>query len=152
MGQAKRRALKQILFERDGWQDEDGAWRAECSFGCGFVLDFRHATIDRFPVPGREGGCYIASNTRLACGPCNSEDGGNYNRDGGVQGYIPPMTKTVREAIRREKRDELYQQSPEAQTERQRRDVLKTKHKKLARANSDVEGRSNQHGIRMDLQ
>jgi len=137
MSQGNRRALKQLIFERDGWceKGEDGSarWLAECSFECGDVLDFRHATIDRFPVPGREGGRYILSNVRLACNPCNSEEGGNYNREGGVQGYIPPMRRELRDFVRKEKRDELYQKA-----------VKNVK-------NVVVEGKSNDHGVRMDL-
>lgn len=73
----RRRKLKQRLFERDGWQ-HDGVWLAWCAFECGTPLVFDTATIDRYPIAGRDGGIYVAENTRLACEPCNTADGGKY--------------------------------------------------------------------------
>lgn len=54
-------------------------WYADCAFGCGAVLTYNTATIDRYPTPGRCGGTYHIDNTRLACQPCNSNDGGSYS-------------------------------------------------------------------------
>lgn len=72
----QRKQRKQRLFQRDGWLDgSDREWKAVCAFGCGEVLTFETATVDRWPVPGRCGGTYRIANTRLACGPCNWRDG-----------------------------------------------------------------------------
>lgn len=66
-----RRRRKQWLLDTFG----DGI-KAPCSFGCGTELDFTTMTVDRFPVPGCEGGKYIRSNIRPACAKCNTADGG----------------------------------------------------------------------------
>lgn len=50
---------------------------APCSF-CQVGLDFESITVDRYPVPGAEGGRYVRGNIRPACGPCNSTHGGAY--------------------------------------------------------------------------
>ena len=68
----KKRKLKEKLFKRDGWQDSDGYWYANCEFGCGEILIFRTATLDRYPIMGNRGGQYEMDNLRLACQPCNS--------------------------------------------------------------------------------
>jgi len=117
--------LRAMLFQRDGWQAADGQWQARCAFGCGAIISGRAATIDRYPVPGRFGGTYVLTNTRLACGPCNWRDGGKY-----VQ---PPheRPKSIEKLSKRESR--LIE-------------GLKARKRKL-----DVEGRYNGHGIRMDL-
>jgi hypothetical protein len=50
---------------------------AFCGFhGCGVELDFNTITVDRFPVPGCEGGRYVRGNIRPACLKCNTADGG----------------------------------------------------------------------------
>jgi len=77
---SQRRAIKKALFERDGWI-EDGHWFCECQFGCGTVLDWDSATIDRYPIPGRQHGRYVVENTRLACGPCNWKDGSKHQKE-----------------------------------------------------------------------
>lgn len=42
---------------------------------CDEVLTFDTVTADRYPISGKEGGRYIRSNIRPACGSCNSSDG-----------------------------------------------------------------------------
>lgn len=64
-----RRRRKLFLLERDG----DGTWVA--CYACGLMLDIRTLTVDRI-VPACQGGRYIRSNIRAACGACNSETGG----------------------------------------------------------------------------
>lgn len=71
---SSKNALKQRAFKRDGWQDEHGNWFADCAFGCGDILDHRHATLDRHPIMGQNGGKYTLDNVRLACAPCNSRN------------------------------------------------------------------------------
>jgi hypothetical protein len=70
-----RRVRKQWLLTEFG----DGA-TAPCSFGCGTVLTFETVTVDRYPVPGCQGGRYVRGNMRPACGPCNSVYGGSVRR------------------------------------------------------------------------
>lgn len=53
--------------------------QAPCSF-CGEILSFDDVTVDRWPVPGCEGGTYEEGNIRPACGPCNSKHGGALRR------------------------------------------------------------------------
>lgn len=48
---ANRRARKLWLLEQFG----DGT-SAPCSFGCGTVLTLDTVTVDRFPIPGCQGG------------------------------------------------------------------------------------------------
>lgn len=69
---AQRRARKAWLlltFDLDL-----GPERARCSF-CQAEVTFDTITVDRFPVPGIEGGRYVRGNIRPACGSCNSLDG-----------------------------------------------------------------------------
>ena len=70
-----RHELKKALFKRQGWKENE-QWFAMCAFGCGVKISWGSATIDRHPTPGRFGGKYELSNTRLTCGPCNWSDGG----------------------------------------------------------------------------
>lgn len=76
------KGLKRKLFERDGWQESEGQWRAMCSFKCGTVLNFKTATVDRYPIMGMHQGRYLLENTRLACMPCNTR-GANHKLESG---------------------------------------------------------------------
>lgn len=67
---ASRRVRKQWLLDTFG----DGE-SAECSFGCGVRVDFTTITVDRYPIPGIEGGTYKRDNIRPACMKCNASDG-----------------------------------------------------------------------------
>ncbi len=69
-GSAARRARKVWLLGHFG----DGE-KAECAFGCGSVVDLDTITVDRFPVPGCQGGTYARGNIRPACSACNSSRG-----------------------------------------------------------------------------
>ena len=64
-----RRKRKQWLLDEFG----DGT-TAPCSF-CGCELTFETLTVDRFPIPGCEGGTYSRGNIQPACGADNSRDG-----------------------------------------------------------------------------
>jgi hypothetical protein len=68
-----RRRRRQWLLDTFG----DGT-SAPCSLQLrcdGTALTLDTVTVDRFPVPGIEGGTYERGNIRPACGPCNSADG-----------------------------------------------------------------------------
>jgi hypothetical protein len=39
---------------------------------CGVRLTAETLTLDRYPVPGREGGGYTRNNVRPMCAPCNN--------------------------------------------------------------------------------
>lgn len=66
-GNTKQRAArKQQVLEEHG----DGTF-AECSFGCGTVLDWFTVTLDRI-FPGVFGGTYDPCNLKPACIRCNS--------------------------------------------------------------------------------
>lgn len=70
-GSAKdRRIRKQWLLDFFG----DGT-HAKCSF-CPTLVDFDTISVDRYPIPGCEGGTYKRGNIRPACESCNSSDGG----------------------------------------------------------------------------
>lgn len=43
---------------------------------CPTMLDIVTLTIDRYPIPGCQGGTYRRGNIRPMCGPCNSALGG----------------------------------------------------------------------------
>lgn len=67
-----RRVRRQWLLDTFG----DGK-EAQCAFdNCSTMLTFNTITVDRFPIPGIEGGRYIRGNIRPACGYHNSKDGG----------------------------------------------------------------------------
>jgi hypothetical protein len=51
----------------------DEAW---CEFNCGTILTIETITVDRYPIPGCDGGKYVKGNIRPACAKCNSEHGG----------------------------------------------------------------------------
>lgn len=66
-----RRVRRQWLLDTFG-----NGTIAFCGFhGCGEVLTFDTITVDRFPIPGCEGGTYRRGNIRPACGHCNYADG-----------------------------------------------------------------------------
>lgn len=54
--------------------------KTTCSFQCGAVLTMDTITVDRFPVPGAQGGTYARGNIRPACAPCNSKYGATVRR------------------------------------------------------------------------
>jgi hypothetical protein len=66
-----RRVRRQWLIDTFG----DGK-EAQCAFDdCSQMLDIHTITVDRFPIPGVEGGRYVRGNIRPACGYHNSQDG-----------------------------------------------------------------------------
>lgn len=97
---AYRRWLKAELFRRAGCEGRRGQ-RAPCAFGCGTVLTFTTATLDRYPIPGRDGGTYHIDNVRLACRSCNSGDGAVNSRASSV---TAGMTRAQRRRWKRETR------------------------------------------------
>lgn len=87
-----RRIRKAWLLEQFG-----NGKRARCST-CPTWLTFETITVDRWPVPGCEGGRYVRGNIRPMCGPCNSRDGsylGHERRraaEGELWRYAIPVT------------------------------------------------------------
>ena len=69
---ACRRVRKLWLIATYGWPDVG----LVCCWLCELVLDLQTLTVDRYPVPGVEGGRYTRDNIRPACPPCNSSTGG----------------------------------------------------------------------------
>lgn len=65
-----RRIRKQWLLDTFG----DGI-TAPCAF-CAEPVEFTTMTVDRYPLPGCQGGRYVRGNIRPACAPCNSMYGG----------------------------------------------------------------------------
>lgn len=71
---ADRAVRKQWLLDTFG----DGTTARCClrlSAKCPTTVTFETITVDRWPVPGHEGGRYVRGNIRPACGSCNSADG-----------------------------------------------------------------------------
>lgn len=66
-----RRRRKLWLIATYGWPELE----LVCCWLCDLVLDLATLTVDRYPVPGIEGGTYTPDNIRPACGFCNSSDG-----------------------------------------------------------------------------
>lgn len=64
-----RRVRKLWLLSEFG----DGT-QAPCSF-CGEPVTYETISVDRYPVPGIEGGTYSRNNIRPSCNFCNSSDG-----------------------------------------------------------------------------
>lgn len=69
-----RRARKAWLIAFFG----DGI-TAQCSY-CRVRVTLATITVDRYPIPGCQGGTYARDNIRPACGPCNSSYGGRLRR------------------------------------------------------------------------
>lgn len=69
-----RRVRKQWLLTEFG-----NGTTADCQLGvspnCQGVVTLTTISVDRFPVPGCEGGTYRRGNIRPACAPCNTLDG-----------------------------------------------------------------------------
>lgn len=84
-----RKTLKRRLFKRDG---------PLCAFGCGTVLTHETATIDHYPIPRRLGGPWTLENTRLACQPCNSGDGGRPELGGATEVIPQGLSRPERRA------------------------------------------------------
>jgi hypothetical protein len=77
---ADRAARRQWLLDTFG----DGTTAACClrvSSKCQGTVTFETITVDRYPVPGCEGGTYRRGNIRPACGPCNAADGARLGHD-----------------------------------------------------------------------
>ena len=73
---ANRRARKAWLVET--WGD---GFTVVCAFeGCAAVLTEATVTVDRWPVPGCQGGTYARDNIRPACDRCNYIKGGAVRR------------------------------------------------------------------------
>ena len=49
---------------------------AMCAFECGTELTIETITVDRYPIPGCQGGTYAKENIRPACAADNSRHGG----------------------------------------------------------------------------
>lgn len=69
-GSDDRRRRRQWLIETFG----DGT-TAPCRYGCGTVLTVDTVSVDRYPIPGCQGGTYRRGNIRPVCGPCSSRYG-----------------------------------------------------------------------------
>jgi hypothetical protein len=71
---ADRRSRRLWLLATFG----DGV-RARCQLNisseCLVVVDATTLSVDRYPVPGIDGGRYVRGNIRPCCGPCNSLQG-----------------------------------------------------------------------------
>lgn len=110
-----RATVKLELFQRDGWLELEPwvfdlpqhvrlesitrLWRARCAAdGCGEILDYERASIDRWPVPGAAGGTYHIDNTRLACRECNTSMG---SHDHVGDSVLHGMSAWQRRAFRR---------------------------------------------------
>lgn len=66
-----RRRRRQWLVDTYG----DGT-TCVCSFeGCEAVLTVDNVSVDRYPIPGIEGGTYRRDNIRPSCLPCNTKHG-----------------------------------------------------------------------------
>jgi hypothetical protein len=74
-GAPERRKRKQWLLNVYG----DGK-TALCSYACGRRVCLKTLSVDRYPVPGCDGGSYRRGNIRPACLPCNSSFGGKTRR------------------------------------------------------------------------
>lgn len=66
MRKERRRHLRAWTLRKYG----DGT-HAPCA-GCGELVDNDTMTLDRYPIPGREGGKYTLRNVRPMCAPCNN--------------------------------------------------------------------------------
>jgi hypothetical protein len=67
----KRPALRRWMLRKFGNGTE-----VPCAGGCGKILTEETMTIDRYPIPGRDGGKYYKNNVRPMCRPCNSSHTG----------------------------------------------------------------------------
>lgn len=74
-GAPERRKRKQWLLNVYG-----NGKTAPCSYACGRRVNRETMTVDRYPVPGCDGGTYRKGNIRPACEHCNSRYGGMTRR------------------------------------------------------------------------
>lgn len=123
---ARKHKLKQRLFDQQGWLNDDGELEVECAFGCGDLLVYATATLDRYPIMGQHGGRYEWGNVRLACRPCNSM---NRNKN-------DPTQKTRKQKV----------------TEKKQRKQRNKALRRLVEIRQDTEGSVSVNGIiKMDL-
>jgi hypothetical protein len=71
---AQRRARRQWLLDTYG-DGETAPCMIEFDGNCLGEVDAVTMTVDRYPVPGVDGGTYAMDNIRPGCGPCNSRSG-----------------------------------------------------------------------------
>lgn len=77
-GSAKqRRERKKWLLEKFGNGEYASCMMEQHSASCPGKINFETMTVDRYPIPGCEGGRYVRGNIRPAWGPCNYADGGS---------------------------------------------------------------------------
>lgn len=74
-GSPQRRARKLWLLSPAAGFGGDGE-KVPCAMGCGEPLTFETLTVDRYPIPGCEGGGYSRGNIRPACARENYSQGG----------------------------------------------------------------------------
>ena len=78
---ARRARLRRAMLRDFG----DGV-TAPCQL-CGTALTMENMTIDRYPIPGIDGGKYLVNNIRPLCLTCNNEDGSQRNAERGRWRY-----------------------------------------------------------------
>jgi hypothetical protein len=98
-GTAQRTARKRWLLATFG----DGTL-APCSLQihpeCPGVVDFDTVTVDRYPIPGCEGGGYEHGNIRPACNACNQKHGSQMGVERQRQKRaMPVMADAFREVL-----------------------------------------------------
>lgn len=59
----RRRNLRRRVFHRDGWQDNAGDWFTMCANGCGTVLSWATAGVQKRDAEG----VWHSDNTDLVC-------------------------------------------------------------------------------------
>ena len=57
-----------------------GPTEAWCEFNCGTIVTLKTISVDRYPIPGCEGGSYRRDNIRPSCSGCNSRHGSELAR------------------------------------------------------------------------
>lgn len=71
---SSRRARRQWLLDTFG-DGTTAACRLKVSPACLKTVDIVTLSVDRYPIPGCEGGRYVRGNIRPVCAPCNMHHG-----------------------------------------------------------------------------
>lgn len=96
---SRKSTVKDRLWEESRYETTEG-YRADCVV-CGTPMPHSEASMDRYPIPGCQGGTYAYENVRLTCQPCNEAAGSHGYHGTVIAGMSRREKRSYRRALRR---------------------------------------------------